>query len=368
MSQASVKPVENSVEKQGKSGGKQDEVVKAGLRYPWPEPQENGALREVIPGLFWLRMPLPFSLDHINLWLAQDGDGWTIIDTGVATAEAKSIWRRIIAKHGKPVKRTIITHLHPDHAGLAGWFNRKYGAQVWMSRTDYLMCRMLAADTGRDAPKEAIDFYRAAGFDDEMLAAYEERFGGFGMMISRMPDGFRRIRGGDVISIDGEDWQAVVGRGHAPEHICLYHAGKKILIAGDQVLPRISSNVSVFPTEPDADPLGEWLESCRDLQTAIPDDVLVCPAHNEPFYGLHTRLQNLIDTHNSALDRLEAFCKTPRRAIDVYPILFRRRVDKTIHINMMAVGESIAHLNYLLQAGRVQREQDKAGVSWYRRD
>ncbi len=355
--------------KAAKASAKSSQAAKIlrGLRYPWPEAPEFGALQEITPGLFWLRMPLPFDLNHINLWLAEDGDGWTVIDTGAATAEAKSIWRRVMAETGnKPVPRAIVTHLHPDHVGLAGWFARKYGAELWMSRTDYLMCRMLAADTGRDAPKEALDFYRAAGFDDEMLAAYEERFGGFGMLISRLPDGFRRLREGETIVIGNGAWRTVTGRGHAPEHICLYNEAEKIFIAGDQVLPRITSNVSVFPTEPQADPLGDWLESCRHLQSVIPDDVLVCPAHNEPFYGLHTRLQALIDGHKQSLTRLEEFCSEPRRAMDVYPVLFRRRVNRGIHINMMAVGESIAHLNHLIGSGRASVERDKDGVSWYR--
>ncbi len=337
-----------------------------GIRYPWAQPPEPGELREVVPGLHWLRMPLPFALDHINLWLAEDGDGWTVIDTGTATGKAKEIWRATLARIGRnlPVRRVIVTHLHPDHIGLAGWFSRKYGAELWMSRTDYLMCRMLATDTGKDAPREALDFYRAAGFGEDQISAYEERFGGFGMLISRLPDSYRRLTHGETITIGASSWAIVVGAGHAPEHICLYDKARRLFISGDQVLPRISSNVSVFPTEPAADPLGDWLHSCRALGAQIPDDVLVLPAHNEPFHGLHARLKALIDNHEKALARLMEMCAAhPRRAVDLFPALFRRRVDRSLY--MMAVGESIAHLNYLIRRNKITAARDADGINWY---
>ncbi|HOW47738.1 MAG TPA: MBL fold metallo-hydrolase, partial [Rubrivivax sp.] len=266
------------------------------LVYPFEAPPPPGASLEVAPGVLWLRMPLPLQLDHINLWAIDDGaDGWALVDTGMRTEETVAAWRRLFtqATDGRRLSRVFVTHMHPDHVGMAGWLVRKFGCRLWMTRLEYLNCRVLTADTGREAPEDATHFYHRAGWSDGAIENYRARFGNFGKRIHALPDSYRRLRDGETIGIGGHDWRVIVGTGHSPEHACLYCPARKLLISGDQVLPRISSNVSVHPTEPDEDPMSDWLASLAKLKAQVPDDVLVLPAHNEPFRGLHARLDYL---------------------------------------------------------------------------
>ncbi|HUW79843.1 MAG TPA: MBL fold metallo-hydrolase, partial [Acidocella sp.] len=319
----------------------------------------------IVPGAYWVRMRLPMQLNHINLWLLEDGDGWTVVDTGVRDEPTAAAWEALFTgpMAGRPVKRVIVTHLHPDHVGMAGWLVRRFDIMLWMSRTDYLMCRNLVADTGQEAPKEGVRFYRAAGFSDEMIELYRTRFGGFGKAIYNLPNSYRRIADGGEIVIGGRTWQVVVGRGHAPEHVCLWCKELGLFISGDQILPRISSNISLFPTEPEADPLRDWLESCAMLRDLLPEDVLVLPSHNEPFRGARLRLQELIDDHETNMEKLVALCAEPKRAVDCFPALFRARITGGNY--GMATGESLAHLNCLLFRGRITKHGDANGVDWY---
>lgn len=327
---------------------------------------EQGDVKKVAAGVWWLRMPLPYHLDHINLWLLEDGDGWTVVDTSVDLPQNREFWEGVFngVMAGAPVKRVIVTHMHPDHVGLAGWMTRKFNCDLWMSRTDFLMCRTLAADTGKEAPDVAIEFYKAAGWEDAALDEYKKRFGGFGESISTLPDAFRRLVEGETIEINDRIWQIVTGSGHTPEHICLYCPGLKLLISGDQVLPRISPIVSVFPTEPEGDPLRDWLDSCVKLRSVLPDSVLVLPAHQEPFYGLHSRLTSLIEGHEKGLDRLYDLLKEPKRVIDCFSVLFKRKIGPDLL--GMATGETLAHLNCLLGRRMIVKERDDDGIDWYR--
>ena len=335
------------------------------LDYPFETRPELGETIEVAPGVHWIRMRLPMQLNHINLWLLEDGDGWTIVDTGIRDETTADAWKQLFAgaMAGKPVKRVIVTHLHPDHIGLAGWLVRRFDVELWMSRTDYLMCRNLVADTGEEAPEEGIRFYRAAGFADDAIEAYRTRFGGFGRGVYRLPNSYRRIQEGEQIEIGDRVWEIVVGRGHAPEHACLWSRADNIFISGDQILPRISSNVSLFPTEPEANPLQDWLDSCAKLETLLPTDTLVLPAHNEPFRGAKLRLKELIDGHESAMEKVVDMCAAPQRAVDLFPALFRTRITSGNYL--MATGESLAHLNCLRSRGALTRNADKDGVDWY---
>lgn len=337
-----------------------------GLKYPFPARPEPGKTVEVAPGIHWVRQPLPFQLNHINVWLIEDGEGWAVVDTGIAASASKDLWRQTFAHMGgKPVTKVIVTHLHPDHVGLAGWLVKKFNAPLYMSRTDYLLCRTLVMDTGQPAPDEGVLFYKAAGFPDDMIEEYKRRFGGFGMGVHRLPQAFHRLVDGQELIIGKHRWRMVVGRGHAPEHICLWCPELKLMISGDQILPRISSNVSVFPTEPDANPLQEWLDSCKHLRALIPDETLICPAHNEPFYGVKTRMTQLIDGHEEGMAKLLELCATPKRAVDVFPALFRTKITGGNY--GMATGESLAHLNCLIARGQLTRTRDADGIDWYQR-
>ena len=337
------------------------------LRYPFAAVPEAGASIQVAPGVHWLRMQLPMAgLSHINVWALEDAGGWTLVDTGMQTADTAANWQAALAGPlgRRPVGRVICTHMHPDHIGMSGWLTRAHDCRLWTTRLEYITCRMLVADTGREAPADGVRFYRGAGWDEAALEHYRARFGGFGKAVHALPDSYRRVHEGEEFPIGAHAWRAVVGRGHSPEHLCLYCPGLDLLISGDQVLPRITSNVSVFPTEPDADPLRDWLESLAAIKGRVPDSVLVLPSHNEPFYGLHARLDSLIGGHERRLNRVHEELGEPKRAVDLFGALFRRTVGP--EMLGMATGEAIAHLNCLVGRGRAQREADAAGVLWYR--
>jgi glyoxylase-like metal-dependent hydrolase (beta-lactamase superfamily II) len=339
----------------------------AAIDYPFatePTPGDGGAV-EIAPGVLWLRMPLFAGLQWINVWALAEPDGWAIVDTGLRNTRTTDAWLAAFAGPlgGRPATRVIATHMHPDHVGMAGWLAERFSVRLWMSRLEYMSCRLLAADTGRPVPAEGVRFYREAGWSDEAIETYKSVFGGFGKAIYPLPDSYKRIGDGDEIEIGGLRWQVVVGSGHSPEHACLHCPELKLLISGDQVLPKISSNVSVYPTEPDADPLNDWMESLARLKERVPDDVLVLPAHNSPFRGLHARIDQLIEGHVEALRRLEIALAEPKRALDVFPVLFSRPISH--ELLFMATGESIAHLNYLTRRGRAKVRSDPDGVKWW---
>ena len=335
------------------------------ISYAFSERPDTGAVMQVAPGVKWLRMPLPFALGHINLWLLEDEDGWVIVDTGVSTEDSQEVWQRtfVDGMEGRPATRLIVTHLHPDHAGCAGWLAEELDIELLMTREEYLLCRILVSDTGRPAPQAGIRFYKGAGYSKKELDTYKEKFGLFGKYVARLPESYRRLQDGDTLQIGAKEWQVIVGRGHSPEHACLYCEELNILISGDQILPTISSNISVHPTEPAANPLSDWLTSLRDLKEKLPDDVLVLPAHGKPFHGVQARLDQLIHEHETCLVELHELCKEPKRAVDTFPALFKGTI--TGGNLMFATGESIAHLNYLLNVERMTVNTDKAGVHWY---
>jgi glyoxylase-like metal-dependent hydrolase (beta-lactamase superfamily II) len=291
----------------------------------------------------WLRMPLPFSLKHINLWLLRDQGGWVIVDTGVDTKKSRGIWREVFAgpMAGDPATHVIATHLHPDHVGCADWLVHQFDVDLWMTREEYMLCRVLISDTGREAPEEGIRFYKAAGFSDEQLANYRANFGMFGKFVKGMPEAYKRMVDGENLSFAGHDWEVIVGRGHSPEHACLYDEERNILISGDQILPTISPNVSV------------------------PEDVLVLPAHGKPFRGAHVRLDELAKEHTDRLEVLLDICVEPLRVVDTFESLYSARINDSNRI--MATGEAIAHLHYLCDTGQMHAEPDRNGVNYYQR-
>jgi len=341
----------------------------AALVYPFEAVPERGRTLEVAPGVHWIRMPLPYALDHINLWALEDGGGWALVDTGTRTDECMRVWRELFANAPEPrsVTRVLVTHMHPDHVGMAGWLTHKFGVRLWMTRLEYLTCRTLVSDTGREAPADAVAFYRRAGWEEPSIESYRARFGNFGAHIHALPDSYRRLHDGEELRIGAHAWHVIVGSGHSPEHACLHCPDLGVLISGDQVLPRISSNVSVYPVEPEADPMAEWLASLDKLRREVPDDVLVLPSHNECFRGLHARLHALRTAQEQSLARLRRALKEPKRAVDVFPALYARKIGQPdVTLLGMATGESVACLNHLVHRGEAVSDVDADGVAWYR--
>lgn len=336
-----------------------------GLTYPFGSPPASGEAVEVAAGVLWMRLAMPMVLNHINVYAVRDGEGWVLVDTGLDLSATRDEWEALLVGplEGRPVTRVVCTHMHPDHIGLAGWLCDRFSAPLTMTRVEYVTARMLLADTGQTAPEQGAQFYRAAGWDEAQVEGYRTGYGQFGRVVSPMPAGFVRIREGDRLSIGGQDWRVVVGEGHSPEHACLWREADDVVLGGDQILPKISSNVSVWPTEPDADPLGDWMASLARMKTVFPDDVLVLPSHGEPFHGVQARLDALIRGHQTALKRLERTLREPCRAVDAFSALFARPVGDGVR--GMATGESLAHLNYLLHRGRVSTRRDEDGVDWW---
>jgi len=336
------------------------------LDYPFNqnESPEAGSLKQVAEGVYWLRMELPFALDHINLWLLEDDNGWTLVDTGFNNSSSRDTWDRVIDQYlnGMPIKRVIVTHMHPDHIGLAGWLTRRFECELSMSRSEFVLCNALI-NNSEEAREIASKFYQAAGYSSEQLATYQNYFGNFSKMVSPLPESYCRLQEGESLTINGRNWQIVTGSGHSPEHVCLYCPELKLLISGDQVLPRISSNISLHPVEPEANPLADWLDSCKRLQKVLPADLLVLPSHQEPFYGLHHRLSLLIESHAETLDKLLAFLDKPNTAVACIPTMFKREIDGSLL--QLATGETLAHLKYLLQQEQISRQRDDSGVDYY---
>ncbi len=330
------------------------------------ERPEPGDVKEVADGVLWARMPMWGRLNHINVWILRDYDGWTVVDTGLFREDVQKCWQSIWDNHleGRPITRVIATHLHSDHTGLAGWITREWGCELWMSRSDFFMCKVMAADGPSDVPEDAIRFYKRAGFTEQRLDRYRQRFGQFGANISELPAGYRRITDNQYLDIGGREWRAIIGHGHAPEHICLYCPELKVIIGGDQILPKITPNVSVQPSEPNANPLRDFINSCGHFRELLPPDLLVLPAHESLYEGVHERLTELIDWHEVALEKLYDLCTEPRRAVDVFPALFKSEITDTSFFP--ATGESIAHLHCALERRMLTVEDDEDGVAWWR--
>jgi glyoxylase-like metal-dependent hydrolase (beta-lactamase superfamily II) len=341
-----------------------DTTVTGEIAYPFDRRPEPGEAMAVADGVYWLRMPLPFALDHINLWLLDDGDGWTIIDTGIALDETRDLWEEIFrtSLNGKPVRRVLVTHFHPDHMGLAGWLTERWSAPLWTTRSEWLFARMLSLDTSDDMIERQVDFYRSAGCAQSFLESVRTRGPAYARRVSPIPPAFRRIGDGDVIAIGDRRWHVLVGRGHAPEHACLHCPDLGLLISGDQVLPRISPNVGVYAAEPEAEPLSEFLASLDGLRI-VPDSTLVLPSHNTPFTGLHRRLTQLAEHHEQRLDDLVAALDGQKSAMEVARVLFRRPLDD--HQMGFAIGETLSHLHLLRARGLVERITDTDGIYRY---
>ncbi len=328
----------------------------AGLAFPFPDPPAKGEALEVAPGILWLRLPLPMALDHVNVYALEDGDGWVLVDAGMDTPPCRAAWEAALTGPlaGRAVTRILVTHHHPDHIGLAGWLAQRTGAPLVTTRTAFFGAKALQLDRWDEPPAEAVAFYRAAGYGDAEIEVLRARAKfGFARVCSLLPVGFRRIAEGDTVRIGRRDWHVLTGHGHAPEHAVLWCKAEGLVLAGDQVLPRITSNIGVYPTEPEGDPLGDFLHSCRMLRETIPADVLALPGHNEPFTGLGIRCDQLIGHHAQSLDALHASLRVPRTALECFDVLFDREI--TDGLRGFAIVEAVAHLNHLCASGRARR-------------
>ena len=343
------------------------------LHYPLGDalPAPGRAL-VVAPGVKWIRMALPFALDHINLWLLRDTldgrEGWTVVYTCISRDEARAQWEQVFANEldGLPVLRVIVTHMHPDHIGLAQWLCERWSTpdhdcRLWISGTDYHMARIGSRSTTGFGGDGAAAFFRANGLlDPDALDKIRARAGYYPGLVPGVPSQYRRLMDGQTVTIGGRGWRCIAGYGHAPEHIALYSEALGVLISGDMMLPRISTNVSVYDVEPESDPLTQFLDSLR-CYLPLPEDTLVLPSHGKPFTGLHERIDQLEALHAERLEELMTACRAqPCSAWDAIPVLFPRALD--LHQITFAMGEAVAHLNRLWLAGALSRERDADGV------
>lgn len=334
---------------------------------PFPTPPAEGEALSVAPGVLWMRLPLPMALDHVNVYALADEDGWTIVDTGFDTARTRAIWQTLLdgPLAGRRVARVLVTHHHPDHVGLAGWLMARDGAALMTSQVAWLTARMQHLDRHDLPPPEVMSFWRRAGMDPDLLTlrAAERPFNSADM-VHPLPLGFTRLDEGQELLLAGRRWRVALGDGHAPRHVTLWSQDDPLVIGGDQLLPGISPNLGVYPSEPDADPVAEWLDSCVRMQLLARPDQLVLPGHKLPFSGLPFRLDQFVQNHVAALARLEAALQAgPRTAVQCFDLLFRRRIGPAEY--GLALVEAVAHMNHLARADRIRPVGETAGaVLW----
>lgn len=337
------------------------------LDHPWSQPPAPAHTIDVAPGIRWLRMPLPFALDHINLWLLADGDSWTQVDCGYGDLATRTLWERHFAAAlaGRPLTRVIATHYHPDHLGNAAWLTRRFGCPLVMPQAEFLTAHAVSGEHSGYGIVPTCALFRAHGMGLQHLAGLEARGNAYVRGVPEVPASYRRLTGGDEVAIGEHRWRVVAGYGHSPEHAALFSERLGVCISGDMLLPKISTNVSVWPVEPDGDPLARFLASLESFAT-LPSDTLVLPSHGLPFVGAAPRVEQLRAHHAARLAELEAAATASVTAADVVPVLFRRELDA--QQRFFAMGEAIAHLNYLWHAQRLGRRIAADGTIRFGRD
>ncbi len=334
------------------------------LEYPFAAAPALGETTPIRPGCLWLRMPLPFALDHINLWMLEDGDGWTIVDTGLNSPTTQEAWDKIFAQRGARIKRVIVTHCHPDHFGLAGWLTRRFDVQLWMPQAEFLSGHALYAETSGTGTARTLELFTAHGLDTSKQQSMHQRGNSYRRGVYDPPVQYRRMHGNEVITIGEHSWKVIFGFGHSPEHAALHCESLDLLISGDMLLPKISTNVSVWAQEPESDPVKQFLNSI-DLFKPLPANTLTLPSHGLPFRGMHARIEQLHIHHADRLGEVMEKCRDWTTASDLLTILFRRVLDA--HQTFFAMGEAIAHLNYLWHQDKLQREKNADAVYRFRR-
>jgi len=339
----------------------------AGLTFPHATPPEPGGLVEIAPGVLWLRLALPFQLNHVNIYLVEDGDGFAVLDTGLGDDLTRAAWEAVLTGPlaGSRLTRLIVTHFHPDHVGLAGWLCQRFGLALHMSQTEYLFSLSILLDRAGTGEDQLRAFHVSTGLNAEQIEQVVGRGHSYLKRTSGLPPSFLRLAAGDTITLGGRGFEVSTGAGHAPEQVMLHQPEAKLFFSADQVLAKISPNVSVWSMEPEADPLGYYLSSLTQIRATIPDDVFVLACHNLPFYGLHQRIDELAAHHKQrCAEILEACRSQPRSAAEIIPILFRRPLDA--HQTGFAVGEVVAHLNYMMRRAELDRDTGADGIHLYR--
>tara|TARA_R110002126_G_scaffold291787_2_gene458248 strand:- start:21390 stop:22487 length:1098 start_codon:yes stop_codon:yes gene_type:complete len=343
------------------SDGKAGLAPPAELKFPHAQPPENGKVKEIAPGILWLRMPLPFQLDHVNIYLIRDGDGWAVLDTGISNDVSKQAWQQLLGGElaGEKLTRVIVTHFHPDHIGLAGWLCAQHDIPLLTSYSAYLGCQNLSLDPKSLESRQSFDFYMQHGMSEETATLVSTRGHEYLHQVEPLPTTYLRLLLGDMLTIGDRRFRVLSGDGHAPEQIMLYCEEDKLFFAADQVIARISPNISVWAGEPNGDPLGHYLRSLRWLSAEMPGDVLVLPGHQLPFYGLHTRCAELVSHHEFRCDQIMSACaERPRTVAELVPVLFPRPLDP--HQMSFAFTETLAHANRLARRGDVEWEKQQS--------
>ncbi|MEM6902364.1 MAG: MBL fold metallo-hydrolase [Pseudomonadota bacterium] len=343
-----------------------DTLATSSLDFPWAERPAALEPIEVAPGLLWLCLPLPFALNHVNLWLLDDGDGWTLIDTGIDTDPLRQVWDNLLAGplDGLTINRIVVTHFHPDHVGLAGWLCGRFKAPLFMPRTDWMKARWLSLDDSDRLAAGNTAFYAKAGVEPAALLEIANRGNMYARRVSPVPRNFNRLIDGNTIQMGGGDWSIITTPGHAPEMTCFYSAERQVFIAADHILPEISPNVGVWGDEQDANPLDEFKHSLEKVRQQVPDDCLVLPSHGRPFRGLHGRIDWLLAHHEERLNATLTACRDPATAKQVMLQLFDRQLDP--HQWGFAMGEALAHLHALMAKGAVTRQMADDGAYRYK--
>lgn len=334
------------------------------LEYPFEQTPARGETLAIMPGIRWIRMPLPFALDHINLWLLDDAAAIVPVDSGYATDEVKSHWQAILDKDGRKTSGIVVTHCHPDHVGLAAWLAERDQAPIFMTQGEYLGAHALWQQLPGYSVEDMIAHYQRHGLDTERLDALQARGNAYRRGVPALPSAYHRMFDGDVLHIGGNEWRVIVGYGHSPEHASLFCEKLGVLISGDMLLPRISTNISVFAATPNDDPLGWFLESLHRIKD-LPDDTLVLPSHGRPFRGLRARIEQLEAHHRERCDALLEAMRGPMSAGDLLSTLFSRTLDT--HQVMFAMGEAVAHLNYLNNRKVVRKLANSDGMTRFER-
>ncbi len=332
-------------------------AMPAVLEYPFAAPPAPGEVIAVAPRILWLRMPLPFALDHINLWVLAGDDGATLVDCGYGNEATRALWERHFATtlSGQGLSRIIATHCHPDHVGNAAWLAARFNVDVAMTHAEFLTAHAIFGEHAGHGVAATVDMFRRHGMTADHLAAFAARGNAYRRGVPGLPESFDRLLDGDLRRAGDTTWRIVEGHGHSPEHASLFSAERGVLISGDMLLPKISTNVSVWASEPNGDPLGRFLASIAAFET-LPPETLVLPSHGLPFRGIAVRVAQLTAHHAARLDELAAavaVAASPPTAADLVPVLFRRELD--LQQRFFAMGEAIAHLNHLWHARRLDR-------------